>query len=208
VESPENKHNQALADIGLESYLKMLLFDRFFHVRSATLLLITYTSVPARHSCRVAATCMSPFDRNQPMLMQADLHPGNILVRVDDDTGPWNFVEYLKARLSRKSAEHLVLLDVGMVAELTCEDQLKFVDFFKVQLFPVFGAALDGTNVVHVACRPSMLHRVLNALCSFAMSAAAAACLSFVVWYGIPAYHAPVCRRSLQRTVRHLVGTS
>lgn len=36
VESPENKHNEALADIGLESYLKMLLFDRFFHVRSAT----------------------------------------------------------------------------------------------------------------------------------------------------------------------------
>ena len=35
VESPENKHNEALADIGLESYLKMLLFDRFFHVRSA-----------------------------------------------------------------------------------------------------------------------------------------------------------------------------
>jgi hypothetical protein len=38
VESPENKHNEALADIGLESYLKMLLFDRFFHVRSATIL--------------------------------------------------------------------------------------------------------------------------------------------------------------------------
>lgn len=39
---------------------------------------------------------------------------------------------FLKARLSRKSPEHLVLLDVGMVAELTRDDQLKFVDFFKV----------------------------------------------------------------------------
>jgi hypothetical protein len=40
VESPENKHNEALADIGLESYLKMLLFDRFFHVRSGILRLV------------------------------------------------------------------------------------------------------------------------------------------------------------------------
>ena len=31
----DDEHNEALADIGLESYLKMLLFDRFFHVRSA-----------------------------------------------------------------------------------------------------------------------------------------------------------------------------
>lgn len=39
VEDPQNKHNEALADIGLESYLKMLLFDRFFHaVRLRTIL--------------------------------------------------------------------------------------------------------------------------------------------------------------------------
>ncbi len=31
VNDPQNVHNEALADIGLESYLKMLLFDRFFH---------------------------------------------------------------------------------------------------------------------------------------------------------------------------------
>lgn len=53
-------------------------------------------------------------------------------VRVEEEGGPWNFAEYLKRRLNLKSPEHLVLLDVGMVAELTREDQLKFVDFFKV----------------------------------------------------------------------------
>ena len=85
----------------------------------------------------IRATRLVSFTRgpyNAHTLMQADLHPGNILVRVDDDeAGPWNFAQYLKGRLSRKSAEHLVLLDVGMVAELTREDQLKFVDFFKVR---------------------------------------------------------------------------
>ena len=85
------------------------------------------------------------------------MHPGNILVRVDDDeAGPWNFAQYLKGRLSRKSAEHLVLLDVGMVAELTREDQLKFVDFFKVQLCCRWCCVLALTaavfRIVHVRC--------------------------------------------------------
>jgi aarF domain-containing kinase len=110
VDDPQNKHNEALADIGLESYLKMLLFDRFFH---------------------------------------ADLHPGNILVRVEDDGGPWNFGQYLKKRLNLTSAEHLVLLDVGMVAELTRDDQLKFVDFFKA-ITAKDGHAL-GLNILKFA---------------------------------------------------------
>jgi len=45
VDDPQNSHNVALADIGLSSYLQMLLRDNFIH---------------------------------------ADLHPGNILVRVDE----------------------------------------------------------------------------------------------------------------------------
>lgn len=94
VNDPSNQHNVALADIGLTSYLQMLLHDNFIH---------------------------------------ADLHPGNILVRVDEKNSsmPTTWLTQTKQRLGLLPSEHVVLLDVGMVAELSREDQINLIGFFK-----------------------------------------------------------------------------
>ena len=59
----------------------------------------------------------------------ADLHPGNLLVRIVDPNSTWgriaNFCGF-------KTAPHLVLLDVGMTCELTPSDQRNIVGFFQV----------------------------------------------------------------------------
>ncbi|KAL4580248.1 hypothetical protein LXL04_016434 [Taraxacum kok-saghyz] len=55
--------------------------------------------------------------------IHADMHPGNILVRVTQgkvpDTGLF------------KSKPHVIFLDVGMTAELSKKDRLNLIDFFK-----------------------------------------------------------------------------
>jgi aarF domain-containing kinase len=63
----------------------------------------------------------------------ADLHPGNILVRVDEKNSsmPTTWLTQTKQRLGLLPSEHVVLLDVGMVAELSREDQINLIGFFK-----------------------------------------------------------------------------
>jgi predicted unusual protein kinase regulating ubiquinone biosynthesis (AarF/ABC1/UbiB family) len=59
----------------------------------------------------------------------ADLHPGNILVRVTDPNSLWGRVtNYFGITTSPK----LILLDVGMTAELLPEDQQNLIDLFRV----------------------------------------------------------------------------
>lgn len=64
-----------------------------------------------------------------------DLHPGNILVRIDDrkSSAPLTWLASMKQRLGLSPSEHVVLLDVGMVAELSREDQINLVGFFKAR---------------------------------------------------------------------------
>lgn len=50
-----------------------------------------------------------------------------------DRPDPTSYWGRLAARLDLGSPEHMVLLDVGMVAELTREDQANLVQFFKVR---------------------------------------------------------------------------
>ena len=54
-----------------------------------------------------------------------------------DRPDPVSYWGRLAARLDLGSPEHMVLLDVGMVAELTREDQANLVQFFKVRLRPL-----------------------------------------------------------------------
>ncbi|GMH24917.1 hypothetical protein Nepgr_026760 [Nepenthes gracilis] len=80
----QNRIKAALAHIGTNALLKMLLVDNFIH---------------------------------------ADMHPGNILVRVTDS-------KYPQKRLA-KSKPHVIFLDVGMTAELSKMDQVNLLELFK-----------------------------------------------------------------------------
>lgn len=51
--------------------------------------------------------------------MHADMHPGNILVRV------------VRPKSTKKSRPHVVFLDVGMTAELSSTDRVNLIEFFK-----------------------------------------------------------------------------
>ena len=55
--------------------------------------------------------------------IHADMHPGNILVRVAQN----------KPRRKRlfKSKPHVIFLDVGMTAELSKRDRANLIEFFK-----------------------------------------------------------------------------
>ncbi|XP_004294475.1 PREDICTED: ABC1 family protein YPL109C, mitochondrial-like [Fragaria vesca subsp. vesca] len=92
----------ALAHIGTNALLKMLLVDNFIH---------------------------------------ADMHPGNILVRVTRSKVPSKQLFRLRP--------HVVFLDVGMTAELSKRDQLNLVEFFKAV------ALHDGRSVAECTLRLS-----------------------------------------------------
>ncbi|XP_074272119.1 uncharacterized protein LOC141596022 [Silene latifolia] len=53
--------------------------------------------------------------------IHADMHPGNILVRM----------KHGKRKLSSKSKPHVIFIDVGMTAELAKTDRVTLLDFFK-----------------------------------------------------------------------------
>lgn len=55
--------------------------------------------------------------------MHADMHPGNILVRVQQHKSSQKRIF--------KSKPHVIFLDVGMTAELSQNDKLNLLEFFK-----------------------------------------------------------------------------
>ena len=66
-------------------------------------------------------------------LTRLPLPAGNILVRVVDPNSLWGRVTYF---LNIPTAPRLVLLDAGMTAELTRQDQMNLVKFFRVGCGP------------------------------------------------------------------------
>ena len=74
--------------------------------------------------------------------IHADLHPGNILVRMEEPAPPGTLRGALARALGFAAHPHLVLLDVGMIARLTGDDQRHLVDFFKVG----WGMAVEGVG--------------------------------------------------------------
>lgn len=103
----QEKLAEEIAETGLNAYLQMLLKDNFIH---------------------------------------ADMHPGNILIREVDRSSKWSARLYqvlqvaglghwpfLTAAIQPANASpQLVLLDTGMIAELSKDDQHNVVNFFKV----------------------------------------------------------------------------
>ncbi|KAL5716039.1 hypothetical protein ACHQM5_017778 [Ranunculus cassubicifolius] len=92
---------RALADIGTNALLKMLLVDNFIH---------------------------------------ADMHPGNILVRLKQDKPNRNWMQ-------KSKKPHVIFLDVGMTAELSRTDQLNLREFFKAV------AVRDGRSAAECTLR-------------------------------------------------------
>lgn len=90
----------ALAHIGTNALLKMLLVDNFVH---------------------------------------ADMHPGNILVRVSQNNS--------SRKQLFKTKPHVVFLDVGMTAELSKNDRLNLLEFFKAV------ASRDGRTAAECTLR-------------------------------------------------------
>ncbi|XP_028788224.1 uncharacterized aarF domain-containing protein kinase 2-like isoform X2 [Neltuma alba] len=73
--------------------------------------------------------------------IHADMHPGNILVRVPQRKS--------SRRRLFKSRPHVVFLDVGMIAELSGSDRVNLVEFFKAV------ACRDGQTAAECALRLS-----------------------------------------------------
>ncbi|KAF4367403.1 hypothetical protein F8388_025821, partial [Cannabis sativa] len=73
--------------------------------------------------------------------IHADMHPGNILVRVGQSKSP-------RKRLF-KSKPHVIFLDVGMTAELSGSDRVNLLEFFKAV------ARRDGRTAAESALRLS-----------------------------------------------------
>lgn len=73
--------------------------------------------------------------------IHADMHPGNILVRVSRCKLP--------SKQLFRMRPHVVFLDVGMTAELSKRDQLNLVEFFKAV------ALKDGRTVAERILRLS-----------------------------------------------------
>lgn len=73
--------------------------------------------------------------------IHADMHPGNILVRVAQNKSP-------RKRLL-KSKPHVIFLDVGMTAELSKSDRINLLEFFKAV------ACRDGRTAAECTLRLS-----------------------------------------------------
>eukprot|EP00963_Diacronema_lutheri_P008351 scaffold741_cov336-Pavlova_lutheri.AAC.62 len=72
--------------------------------------------------------------------VHADLHPGNILVRIDKPEKPWDVMLNQFVTGDTSPRPHVVLLDVGMTAELSNKDQINLHGFFESVL------ELDGES--------------------------------------------------------------
>ena len=73
--------------------------------------------------------------------IHADMHPGNILVRVTNSKA--------SPGLLFKSRPHVIFLDVGMTAELSKRDRVNLLEFFKAV------ALQDGRNAAECTLRLS-----------------------------------------------------
>ncbi|KAM7250761.1 hypothetical protein ACFE04_022644 [Oxalis oulophora] len=73
--------------------------------------------------------------------VHADMHPGNILVRVKSGKSPQNGLF--------RSKPHVVFLDVGMTAELSKRDRVNLLEFFEAV------ALRDGRNAAECTLRLS-----------------------------------------------------
>ncbi|PSC73099.1 putative serine threonine-kinase abkC [Micractinium conductrix] len=96
-------------------------------------LVSTYIGTQGKHNRKLADLGLHCYLKMllKDNFIHADLHPGNILVRLEEPV-PGG----LASRLLGSWAQHfklprLVLLDVGMIARLSTEDQHNLVGFFK-----------------------------------------------------------------------------
>lgn len=81
--------------------------------------------------------------------IHADLHPGNILVRMEPGNPAPNKQMF-------RSRPHVVLLDVGMTAELNPQDRYTLLDFFKAV------ALKDGRRTAECTLKFSRAQRCPN----------------------------------------------
>ncbi|XP_078428571.1 protein kinase superfamily protein [Wolffia australiana] len=117
--------------------------------------------------------------------IHADMHPGNILVRVTQPRSPRKNIF--------KSRPHIVFLDVGMTAELSRNDRLNLLEFFKAV------ATRDGRTAAACTLKLSK-----NQHCPNPEAFAAELEKTFSFW-GTPegdVYHPAECMHQLLEQVR------
>ncbi len=88
--------------------------------------------LPRCRSACALARCLNAPLQSHPLCL-APQHPGNILVRLEEPV-PGGLASRLGGLLGMElKLPRLVLLDVGMIAKLSSEDQQNLVGFFKVR---------------------------------------------------------------------------
>ncbi|KAK6919687.1 ABC1 atypical kinase-like domain [Dillenia turbinata] len=84
----------------------------------------------------LAVGCHPPLENKQNFI-HADMHPGNILVRVGHGKA--------SQKLLFKSRPHVVFVDVGMTTEISQKDRLTLLEFFKAVTLRDGQTAAQGT---------------------------------------------------------------
>ncbi|KAF7836782.1 putative serine/threonine-protein kinase abkC isoform X1 [Senna tora] len=119
--------------------------------------------------------------------IHADMHPGNILVRVTES-------RYSQIHLF-KSKPHVIFLDVGMITELSKREQRHLLEFFKAVAF------LDGRTAAECTLRLSKQQTCPNPK-SFVEDVEK----SFSLWRSKPFHPADCMQQLLEHVRQHRVN--
>jgi aarF domain-containing kinase len=138
----EYAHNKRLASLGMSCYLKMLLRDNYIHADLHPGNILVSMESPASSRRRATRKSSASFSSMHPI--GGDISPGGRIQEAEQEQeDKRSILSKLKSALGWHlnfdfTVPRLVLLDVGMTARLTNDDQRNLLGFFSSL------AAMDG----------------------------------------------------------------